>query len=291
MLAAEVVDVLRSGTAPPSYGLVLVGGGRHVAVLLAEEPQQHPLGEPHVLEVVDEHVAESRGQPAAHVRLLVEEVEGPEHEVARVERAAVAKDAIVGLVNGGELELALGVGPLGVVPGLLLEGMRVPQVVARHDHLLLEPIDAGDDAAEQRGGVPAYLVVSQPKVVDPVEQQREPVRPRDRREERVDAPLDRLIPQQAHAKLTERGDPQLLPGRVHPRLERSSHRRGARARECERQDRVGRGPLRHEPREALLECPRLAGACTAEHQQRAAGVADGIELGGAERAGGGRHRS
>src|SRR5207247_2145606 len=45
MLAAEVVDVLRSGAAPPSYGLVPVGGGRHVAVLLAEKPQQHPLGE------------------------------------------------------------------------------------------------------------------------------------------------------------------------------------------------------------------------------------------------------
>ena len=88
----------------------------------------------------------------------MEQREGAQHEVARIECAAVTEEAVMVLVQPGELELALGVGTLGVVVRLLRQRTRVAEVVGRHHHLLLQPVDSRDHAAEQRGRVPPYLV-------------------------------------------------------------------------------------------------------------------------------------
>jgi hypothetical protein len=61
-----------------------------------------------VLGVVDEHVAPARRDPRAHVGLVAQERDGAQEQVAEVQRALLAQHAVVGLVEAGELALALG---------------------------------------------------------------------------------------------------------------------------------------------------------------------------------------
>jgi len=70
-----------------------------------------------------------------------------------------------------------------------------------------------------------------------------------------------------------------------------AHLRGRAVREGQREDAVGRRPLGDEPGEALRQDPGLPGPGAGQDEQRAARVRDCFELGGAECAGGRRHRS
>ena len=106
VLAPEVPEVLPRRGPEPVDALVVVAGDPDAAMVLAQEPQHQPLGEVHVLEVVHEHVREALRRTQAHVGALVQESEGPQHEVARVEPAALAHEPVVVGVEAGELGLA-----------------------------------------------------------------------------------------------------------------------------------------------------------------------------------------
>ena len=71
-----------------------------------QQPQQQALGEARVLQVVDEHVAVAPGEPRAHVRLLAQQPERAQHEVAEVERPRLGEQPVVGAEELGELALA-----------------------------------------------------------------------------------------------------------------------------------------------------------------------------------------
>ena len=178
--------------------LVVVAGDGDVAVLGDQQPQQQALGEARVLELVDQHVAEARGEPRAHVRLGAQQPERVQHEVAEVERARLGEHAVVGGVDRGELALARGARAIG--RALLGQLRRPGRVVARRDQLVLEPVDPLHDRAEQRARVAAQVVRGERQLVDPLEQHREPVRGGDGRGERVDAGLERLLAQQPRAE-------------------------------------------------------------------------------------------
>ena len=101
--------------------------------------------------------------------------------------------------------------------------------------------------------------------------------------EGVRAGLQRLVPQQARAEALERRDRQLLRrGLAEPLLDPLAQLVGGRR---EHEDRLGSqrvgGPL-GQPREALHERGRLAGAGPADDEQGSAAVLDGFVLGGGE---------
>ena len=112
---------------------------------------------------------------------------------------------------------------------------------------------------------------------------REPVRRADRGGERVDAGLERLVAQESGAERLERGHRELLGGGLgeallDPLAQVVGGRGGAR----EREDRLRRRSFACEPRDPLGQHPRLARSGAADDQQRAAGVRDGLVLGGGE---------
>src|SRR3954454_8298434 len=78
--------------------------------------------------------------------------------------------------------------------------------VLRADHLLLEQVDALDKAGEEWGGVATDLVAAQRKVVDALQQQREPVSRAHRREQRVNPRLERLVAQDPLTELLRAED-------------------------------------------------------------------------------------
>ncbi len=222
-LALEVEQVLLRRAPEAVDRLVVVADDGDVAVLLDEQPQQHPLGEVRVLVLVDEHVPVAARDPLTHVRALVQQPERLQDQVAEVERAAVGQEAVVVGVEAGELELAVGMRPRGVALGAGGEPFGVAAVVGRRDHLVLEPVDPRHEAREQWRRVAADLVMAQGQLTDALEQQGEPVRRRDRREEGVDAGLECLVLQQSRAERVEGRDVELLVGRLDQRLEPLAH--------------------------------------------------------------------
>jgi hypothetical protein len=241
-------------------------------VLLDQQAQQHPLGEVRVLVLVHEHVLEAPRRALAHVRALVQQLEGAHDQVPEVERAALLQQAVVVGVEAGELALAVGVGALGIGRGGKPLG-PVLQLLRRHQ-LVLEPVDARDEAGQQRRRIAADLVVAQRQLADPVEQERQAVGGGGGSEERVDAGLERLVAQQLHAEGVERRDVQLLIGRLQQRLESLAHLGAGRAREGQGQNAVGGRALLDQPREAAGERAGLPGAGAGHHQQRPPGMGD-----------------
>src|SRR5207302_5112161 len=151
---------------------------------------------------------------------------------------ALAEQPLVLRVQRRELQLALGLRPLGVVAGLGGERLRVAPVVRWRHHLVLEPVDPRDEAAQQRRRIAADLVTTESELVDVVEQEREPVRRRNRDEEGIDARLESLVAKQSRAEGVEGGDPELLPRGLDARLEPLAHLRGRAVREGQREDAV-----------------------------------------------------
>ena len=211
-LGAEVADVLGRGAAEAVDRLVVVGERGDPAVLGHQQPQQQALGEAGVLQLVDQHVRVARRQPRAHVRLLAQQPERVQDEVADVERAGVAQQPVVGGEQLGELALARAARVVG-------QRRRPRAVVRGADQLVLEPVDPADDRAERGARVAAQVVVAQRQVVDALEQHRQPVGGGDRRRERVQPRLQRLVAQQPRAQARERRHRQLLVGHGHPVLD------------------------------------------------------------------------
>ena len=145
-LALEVAQVLGGGAAEAVDRLVVVPDHGDVALVLHEQPQQHSLGEVRVLVLVHQHVPEAPPCPLAHVRLLVEEAEGAQDQVAEVQGAPLGEQAVVVRVQVRELELARGRAAGRVVLRLLAQALGIGAVVARRDHLVLQAVDPAHEA-------------------------------------------------------------------------------------------------------------------------------------------------
>ena len=183
-----------------------------------EQPQQQALREAGVLELVDQHVpvaarraARARAASSRSRRKLrstrspdVERARLLEHR-ARARRRARRTRARAARSSAG----------------------RPRRVVVRRHQLVLEPVDALDDRAQRGARVAAQVVVAQRQVVDPLQQHGQPVGGADRRHERVEPGLERLVAQQARAEAVEGGDRELLVGALEPVLElaRAARRR------------------------------------------------------------------
>jgi hypothetical protein len=197
-LALEVAQVLL-GRAPEAVDpLVVVPHDRDVAVLLDQEPEQHALGEVRVLVLVDQNVPEAVGDALAHVRVFVEQPEGTHDEPAEVEGAALGQEPVVIDVEPCELELPRRAGPCGIrVARLRGASLRVGEVVLGRDHLVAQAVDPCHEAGQKRGRVAVDVVVAEAQLVEAVEQQGQAVGGGDRREERVESRLERLLREQA----------------------------------------------------------------------------------------------
>ena len=203
-LLGERAQPERPGAAQAPDRRVVVARRRQPPVGRAGELEDEAQpGELEVLRVVDEHVAHPRAQARADVRLAGQEPVGQQHEVARVQRAGGGQQPVVGPVERGELALALG----ALVAGRQRGGP--PLVLARGDHRVLEAVDPGDHARQQRRRVAAQVVAAQRQLVDVLEQQGEPVGGPDRHDEGVQPGLERLVAQQARAEAVHRVDGQL----------------------------------------------------------------------------------
>ncbi len=104
----QVAQVPGRRAAPAAHRAVVVARGGQPAVLAAQGGDEAQPRELEVLGVVDEHVAPARRDPRAHVGLVVQQGDGAQEQVAEVQRALLAQHAVVGLVEPGELALALG---------------------------------------------------------------------------------------------------------------------------------------------------------------------------------------
>ena len=123
--------------------------------------------------------------------------------------------------------------------------------------------------------------MAQRQLVDALEQHRQPVGGGDRGGERVDAGLERLVAQQPRAEALERRDRELLVGARRARPRSRSRSASAAAASGEHEDRLGRArPRSTSQAKRSTSARRLAGARAADDEQRAAGVRDGLALGG-----------
>jgi hypothetical protein len=268
--APEVDQVLRRGTAEAVDRLVVVTDHGHVAVVVGEELEQRRLGEVHVLVLVHEHVAEALGEPRSDVGALVQQSGGLEDQVAEVEPPRGPQQAVVMIVDVGELALAVGVRALGVAGGR--KALGVAAEPGRGHGLVLQPVDARDEAAHERRRVAADLMVAKRKLVEVLEQQRHAIGRGDRLERGVQPDLERLVAKEPGAEPMEGGDGELLVGDVDQALEARAHLRRRRGGEREGQDRVGHGTLLHQPEKPARERARLPGPCTRHDEQRAVAV-------------------
>ena len=228
------------------------------------------------MEVVDKELPEARRGALTHVRALVQQPEGPQYQVAGVERAAVVQQRVVVRVQPRELELPRPAAALRI--GVLGQGVRLRGHLPVINHARLEPVDAGHESRQEGRRVAADLVVAEAELSDRVEQQRDAVGTAHDGEVGRVAGLRRLVAQQAFAERAEGAHVQLLVRWLHQALDRGAHRGCRSRRRGQREYRVGRRALPHQPGEALLEQMSLPGAGPAQHEQGAVRV--GHHLGG-----------
>ena len=276
MRGLEVAHVLRGRAAQAPRRLILVGGDGERPVLGGEQLDEQRRREAEVGELVDEHVAVTLGDPRPHVRALAQHRDRSQHELARIQRPHLREQPVVVEVQAGELDLASGAIASGVVVGR--QRLGPGGVVGGRDELVLEPVDAIDDARQQDRRAPADVVAAQVQVVHAVEQDREAIGARRGREERIDARLGGLVAQQARAQLAHAVDRELLVGAVQRVLDATAQCGGGGAGRAQHEDRLGRRPLRHEPGEARDEDRRLARSGASQHEHRRGLVGDRTRL-------------
>jgi hypothetical protein len=185
-------------------------------------------------------------------------------------------------VQLGELLLALA--RLALQPG-------GPRAVRLGGHQLeLAAVDALEHRAEQPGGVAEEVVAAQGELLHAVEQEREAVGPGRGHEERVDAGGDRVVAQHPRAQVRHREHRQLAERRLQDVLDLAAQHVGRRLRARDEQEILGGHPLVDQPGEALDEDAGLAGARTAEDEERPLLVGHRRALGGGELVEPRRHR-
>ena len=194
---------------------------------------------------------------------------GTQDHVAGVDRARLGEHPLVGPIDLGEL-------------ALLRRSPRIQnplcprRVVLDADQLGLELIDPAHEPADERVGAAPEVVVLELELVDPVEQHRQPIA---RPEHRVDRLRPRL-PEHEARELDRSDDVQLLVATLERALEPLAQSVGAGRRRRQHRQPLGLAPELHEPPESRLDHGRLAGAGTAEDEQRPATKSDRLSLGG-----------
>ena len=188
-----------AGRTPPALLSPDVQRVEMVRVVPGQRRKDRPLSWGGVLQLVDHQVLEAVGDRGADVGTLVEELVQGQEDVAAVEAAGAGEDAVV----GGDQLRQLGVGR--VRAGL---------------HL----VDLLQQAGQQAGRVAADLVAAQRQLVEPVEQQRQPLGRAEDVEEGVEARRGRVLAQQPLAELFPGADPELLEGRSSSASTRSRSR-------------------------------------------------------------------
>ncbi len=232
------------------------GAGRIYVVraLGRELAQDRPLRRGRVLELVDHHLGEAGGEPGAQVGALGEQPAEDEEDVGAVEVAGLGQDPVVGRAELGQL----GLGRLGA---------------------LLEGVDFAQQAGQQPGRVAADLAVAQRQLVEPVEQDRQPLGRAEHVEEGVEAGGARVLAQQPLAELLPGADPELAAALGEQRLDSPPQAQRRRSAGAEDEDRLGVLPVADQAGEAPRDRLGLAGAGRADQQQRPRVVADGALLG------------
>ena len=230
------------------------------------------MGETRILELVGEHVGEAGAHRSGDVGAIAEQLAELDHQVAAVEVAGLAQDAIVARVEIGEFDLAPAPLALGRARGAALRGDRPITQRRRRDRLGLQQVHPTQQPSEQARRVAADLVAAQRQLVEVVEHDREPVGRADRGEERVEARLERVVAQQSLAGLARRCGSRAPRGggRAAPRRDRED-------RTARPASGSGRARLRADPasRERLEpQCERLgaAGSRRPEDEERAVAV-------------------
>ena len=145
----------------------------------------------------------ARADTCPHVRAVAQQAQGPQDEVAGIERVRRGQQPLVGGVELGELALARAVGLL-----------RPRREALRVDQVLLQPVDPCHDPRQERGGAAAEVVLAQRQVVDVLEQHRQAVGAPERDDERLQACLQRLVVEDARAEVVHRVHGELLVGAV-----------------------------------------------------------------------------
>ena len=95
----EVEDVVHLGAAPPVDRLIVIADDAQVPVLLREHAQELVLRGIGVLELVDENVAEPRRVPLREVRVLPEQLDDADDQVAEVDGRGRLQRPLVALVD------------------------------------------------------------------------------------------------------------------------------------------------------------------------------------------------
>jgi hypothetical protein len=274
----EVADVLARSAAEAVDRLVVVADHDDVSPAFDQQPEQLVLRQVRVLVLVDEHGLVPVGHALAHRGTVLEQVDRAHDHLAEVDRAGMVEEAVVVAIEARELELAHAPVANGVVrrAGERLGPVRV--LVGGH-HLVLEPVDPVESTREERRRVPAQLVVADLQVVGAIHQERKPVGLGDRLEERVEAPLERLLVEEARAERVEGRAVELLVGLVEQLLGAGAHLLGRLRREGEGEHARRVDPLRRQPCDPAGDHAGLAAAGSGKHEQWPARVGDGLLLG------------
>src|SRR5207248_11473294 len=94
----EIEDVVHLGAAPPVDRLVVIADDAQVSVLLREQAQQLVLRRVRVLELVDEDVAEPRRVSLRGLRVLAEQLDDPDDQIAEIDGAGRLQRSLIPLV-------------------------------------------------------------------------------------------------------------------------------------------------------------------------------------------------
>jgi energy-coupling factor transporter ATP-binding protein EcfA2 len=217
-------------------------------------------------------------QDPAHVRPVAHQADRMQDQLAKVDRPRLGEQAIVIGEETRKLDLLLSLGTVGVALRGPSERFRPPPVLRGCHHLVLEAVDALDQARQKPGRIAAHVVMAERQIVEAVDQQGEPVCGCYRMKEGIKPRLGRFLPQKAGAERVERGAPELLVGQLDQLFGAAPHLRCRLGREGERQYVLGRCALLGKPGDARCDYPSLAGTGAGDDEERAARMGDGLKL-------------
>ncbi len=251
-------------------------GSAETAQSLARIACRRPFSAPHFerqprrrqiefLDIVDQEMVEA----ATTAATLRGEPQRAEDDVTGIERARLREHLLMGAIDLGELSLQRRGGAIRMVPRPARERFDA-------DQLGLELIDSADEAAEQRVGAAAKIMVLERELVDPVEQHRQAIA---RPQHRVECLCPRCS-QHQRGELDASDDEQLLVTLLEASLEAFPQRIRPRSRRNQQREPFGGASRLHEPPETGLDHGRLAGARRTHDEQRSASKCDRFALSG-----------
>ena len=232
--------------------LVGVAHDHHVVVLRGEHPDELPLGQVGVLELVDEHVAEPLPPPVQRVGVLAEELHDEQEQVVEVGRRGLGQPLLV-------LDVDLGQPLLG-------RGRRTRERFLRADELVLH---RGDRALQLAGREPLGIEVD--VAADVVDETRGVGLVVDR-ERRPVAEQAGFAAQDARARGVEGRDPHAVRDGTDELGDALLHLARGLVRERDREDLEWRhAAFRDQVRDPVGEEAGLARPCARDHEHRTVG--------------------